>query len=97
MDVPSAALSSAVVSFPQRVLLVDATSNVHPFFTHQLDAGAIRFTTIAHAFNYRVAVLRDGVRSAAHIGRSCREDGRIWEDTGIPRGHQVVRLQSCFR
>ena len=26
--------------------------------------------TIAHAFNYRVAELRDGVRSAIRIGRS---------------------------
>ena len=30
MDVSSAALSSAVVSFPQKVLLVDPTSNLHP-------------------------------------------------------------------
>ena len=33
MDVSSAALSSAVVSFPQKVLLVDVTSNLHPFST----------------------------------------------------------------
>ena len=57
MDVSSAALSSAVVIF-----LVDVTSNLHPFFTHKLDAGPIRLATIAHAINYRVAVLRDGVR-----------------------------------
>ena len=41
MDVSSAALNSAVVSFPQKVLLVDATSNLHPFCTHRLDAGPI--------------------------------------------------------
>ena len=62
MDVSSAAPSTTVVVFPQEVLLVDAASNLHPFFTHRLDAGPIRLTTIAHAFNYRVAVLRDGVR-----------------------------------
>ena len=70
MYVSSAALSSAVVTFPQTILLVDATSNLHPFFLHRLDAGHIRLATIAHAFNYRVAVLRDGVRSAAGVGRS---------------------------
>ena len=31
MDVSLAALSSAVVSFPHKVLLVDATSNLHPW------------------------------------------------------------------
>ena len=50
MDVSSAALSSAVVSFPKEVLLVDATSILHPFSTHRLDVGPIRLTTIPHAF-----------------------------------------------
>ena len=63
MDVSSAALSSAVVTFPHKIILVDATSNLHPFVMHRLDAGPIRLATIAHAFNYWVAVLRDGVRS----------------------------------
>ena len=91
MDVSSAALSSAVVSFPQKVLLVDAISNLHPFCTHQLDAGPIRLATIAHAFNYRVAVLRDGVRSATRVGRSRRAEGRIFlEDTDVPWGHQLA-------
>ena len=90
MNVWSAALSSTVVYFPQKVLLVDATSNLHPFSTHQLDAGPIRLTTIAHAFNYRVAVLRDGVKSAARVGRSRRVEGRILEDTDFPWGHQVA-------
>ena len=83
-------LSSAVVSFPQKVLLVDATSNLHPFCIHRLDAGPIRLTTIAHAFNYRVAVLRDGVRSATRVGHSHRAEGRILEDTDVPWGHQVA-------
>ena len=65
MDVLSAAMSLAVVTFPQTIILVDATSNLHPFCIHQLDAGPIR-----PAFNHRVAVLRDGVRSAARVGRS---------------------------
>ena len=68
MNVPSAALSSAVVTFPQQVLLVDVISILHPFSTHRLDAGPIRLTTIAHAFNYRMAVLRDG----GQVGSTCR-------------------------
>ena len=48
---------------PQEVCLVDATSRLHPFYMHQLDVGPIRLTTIAHAFNYQVAVLRDGVKT----------------------------------
>ena len=71
-DVSSATLDSAVVSFPQEVLLVDTTSILHPFSTYWLDAGPIRHTTIAHAFNYCMAVLRDGVKSAARVGRSRR-------------------------
>ena len=69
---------------------MDATSNLHPYFTHRLYAGPIRLTTIAHAFNYRVPVLMDGVRSAVRVGRSRRAEGRILEDTGFLWGHQVV-------
>ena len=31
------------------------------------DAGPIRLMTIAHAFNYRMAVLRNGVKSAVRV------------------------------
>ena len=74
MDVSSGSSGSAVTFLPQEVLLVDATISLHPFFMHWLDVGPIRLTTIAHAFNYRVAVLRDGVKSAARVGRSRRAD-----------------------
>ena len=86
MDVSSAALSSAVVTFPKKIILVDATSNLHPFVMHRLDAGPIRLATIAHAFNYRVAVLRDGVRSAARFGCSRKAEGLILEDTDVSLG-----------
>ena len=79
-----------MVTFPQTILLVDATSNLHPFFVHRLDAGPIRLATIAHAFNYRVAVLRDGVRSAARVGRSRKAERRILDDTDTSWGHQVA-------
>ena len=61
VDVSSASLSSAVVPFSQTVLQVNVPCDLHPFFAHKLDAGPIWLVTIAHAFNYRVAVLRDGV------------------------------------
>ena len=73
---------------------MDATISLHPFFMHRLDVGPICLKTIAHAFNYRVAVLRDGVKLAARVGRSRRAAERILEDIGIPWGHQVaVMLQ----
>ena len=73
---------------------MDATSNVHPYFTHRLAAGPICLATIAHAFNYRVAVLRDGVRTEARVSHFRRAERRILEDTGVPWGHQVaVMLQ----
>ena len=69
---------------------MDATSILHPFSKHRLDAGPIRLTTIAHAFNYRVAVLRDGVKSAARVGRSHRAEGRFLDDMVVLWGHQVA-------
>ena len=90
MDVSSGTHGSVVTFLPQEVLLVDATISLHPFFMHRLDVGPIRLTTIAHSFNYRVTVLRDGVKSAAWVGRSQREAERILEAIGIPWGHQVA-------
>ena len=90
MDVSSDSPGTMVIFLPQKVLLVDATISLHPLFMHRLDVGPIRLTTIAHAFNYRVAVLRDGVKSAAWVGSSRRAADRILEDVGIPWGHQVA-------
>ena len=46
--------------------------------------------TIAHAFNYRMAVLRDRVKSAARFGRSRKAEGRFLTDTDLLLGHQVA-------
>ena len=75
---------------PQEVLLVDTTNSLHPFFVHRLDVGPLRLMSIAHAFNYRVTVLRDGVKTAAWVGRSRKAAGRILQDIGLHWGHQVV-------
>ena len=69
MDVLSTSLNSAVVPFSQTVIRVDVSCDLHPFFAHKFDAGPIQLVMIAHAFNYRVAVLRDGVKSAIRVGR----------------------------
>ena len=63
---------------------------IHSFFAHKLDAGPIRLVTIAHAFNYRVAVLRYGVKSATRVRSSRKAEGRILNDTDISWGHQVA-------
>ena len=90
MDVSSGNHGSVVMFLPQEVILVDATISLHQCFMHRLDVGPIRLTTIAHSFSYRVTVLRDGVKSAARVGRSRRAAERILEDIGIPWGHQVA-------
>ena len=73
---------------------IDDNHVLHPFFHHRLDVGPIRLTSIAHAFNYRIAVLRDGVKPAARVGHSWRAARQILENVDIPWSHQVaVMLQ----
>ena len=50
----------------------------------------MRLMTIAHAFNYRVAVLRDGVRSAIRVGRSRKAETCFLKDANITWGQQVT-------
>ena len=64
--------------------------SLHPFSVHRLDAGAVQLVTIAHTFNYRVAVLRDGVKSAIQVGRSCKAEGRFLTNTDLLWGQQVA-------
>ena len=63
---------------------------MYPFYCHRLDVGPIRLTSIAHAFNYRIAVLWDGVRLAAWVGRSRKVARLLLDDEDIPWGHQVA-------
>ena len=55
-----------------------------------MDSGPVRLMTIAHAFNYRVAVLRDGVRSAVRIGRSRKTETYFLKEVNISWGQQVT-------
>ena len=61
MGVSSSSVSSAGILFSATVLRIDGSCVLHPFSLHKSDASPIRLMTIAHAFNYRMAVLHDGV------------------------------------
>ena len=46
--------------------------------------------TIAHAFNYRMAVLWDGVKSAVCVGKSRKPEGCYLANSDIPWGQQFA-------
>ena len=72
------------------ILQIDRSCVLHPFTLRKLDVGPIQLMTIAHTFNYRMAVLRDGVRLAVRIGRSRKAEGRFLTDTDLSWGQQVA-------
>ena len=69
---------------------IDNSSALHPFFPHKSDAGPVRLMNIAHAFNYRMAVLRDGVKSAVRVGKSRKPEGCFLANSDIPWEQQVA-------
>ena len=72
--------------FATTALRIDNACALHQFSVHKLDAGPVRLMTIAHAFNYLMAVLRDGVKSAVRVGRSRKVEGRFLSGSDIPWG-----------
>ena len=86
-------VSPAVSPFAVAALQIDDTSAMPPFSVHKSDAGPVRLLTIAHAFNYRMAVLRDGVKSAVRVGRSRKAEGCFLSGSDIPWGQQVAELE----
>ena len=76
--------------FAAAALRIDDTSALHPFSVHKSDAGPVRLMTIAHVFNYRMAVLRDGVKSAVRVGRSRKVEGCFLSGSDIPWGQPVA-------
>ena len=74
LDVLPATLISVPPRLESDIAELDSSCVLHPFFVHKMDSGPVRLMTIAHAFNYRMAVLRDGVRSAVRVGRSRKAD-----------------------
>ena len=79
MDVTSTPLISVPIPVESRAVRIYSSCVIHPFYIHKLDSGLVRLMTIAHAFNYRVAVLRDGVRSAVRVGRSRKTETCFFE------------------
>ena len=86
--------SATLISIPSRVEStsgeLDLSCVIHPFHVHKMDSGPVRLMTIAHAFNYRVAVLRDGVRSALRVGQSRKAEKCFLANGNISWGQQVA-------
>ena len=84
-----ASLTDSVVleasPFAAVALRIDDTSALHPFSPHKSDAGPVRLMTIAHAFNYRMAV-----KSAVRVGRSRKAEGCFLSNSDMPWGQQVA-------
>ena len=91
VDVTSAPLISVPSQVESKTVEIDSSCVIHPFYIHKMDSGPVRLMTIiAHAFNYRVAVLRDGVRSAVRVGRSRKAEKCFLTDVNISWGQQVA-------
>ena len=90
VDVSSATLISVHSGVVGALVELDSFCVIHPFHVHKMDSGPVRLMTIAHAFNYRVAVLRDGVKSALRVGRSRKAEKCFLLNANIPWGQQVA-------
>ena len=90
VDVTSATLISVPSRLGSKTVELDLSCVIHPFYVHKMDSGPARLMTIAHAFNYRVAVLRDGVWSAVRVGRSRKTEKCFLSDVNISWGQQVA-------
>ena len=66
-----------IAILPRESSRIDDTHVLHQFFHQRFDVGPIRLTSVAHAFNNRIAVLRDVVKLAVRIGHSRRRPGRF--------------------
>ena len=76
--------------FAATALRIDDACALHPFSVHRLDAGPVCLMTIAHVFNYRMDVLRDGVKLTVRVGRSQKVEGRFLSGSDIYWGQQVA-------
>ena len=78
------------IPFATTAIRMDDSSTLHPFYPRKSDAGPVRLMTIAHAFNYRMAVLRDGVKSAVRFARARKAEGCFLANSNIPWEQQVA-------
>ena len=90
VDVSSATLISVQSKLENTSVELDSSCVIRQFHVHKMDSGPVKLMTIAHAFNYRVAVLRDGVRSAVRVGRSRKAEKCFLANVNISWGQQVA-------
>ena len=57
---------------------------------NHFDAGPVRLVSIVHAFDYRVAVLRDGAKPALRTARSRKAERGFLVDVSLPWGQEVA-------
>ena len=69
---------------------IDDISVLHPYFPHKSDTGPVRLMTIAHAFNYRMAVLRNGLKSAVRVARARKAEVCFLLNSDIQWGQQII-------
>ena len=63
---------------------------LHPLSVNSFDAGPVRLASNVHAFNYRIAVLRDGAKPATRTARFRRAERGFLDDVSLPCGQQVA-------
>ena len=95
------------ILFTSPVVRIDDTSVLHPYFPQKSDTGPVQLMTIAHAFNYRMAVLRNGIKSAVRVARARKAEVCFLLNSDIQWGQpiaamfqiistMVVELPSCL-
>ena len=92
MDVTSAPRIAVPFTVETQTDQIYSSCVIHPFYVHKMDSEHVRLMTIAHAFNYRVAVLRDGVRSAVRVGQSRKAETCFLKEANISWGQQVTAM-----
>ena len=80
------------ILFASPVVRIDDTSILHPYFPQKSEAGPVRLMTIAHAFNYRMAVLRNGIKSAVRVARARKAEVCFLLNSDIQWGQQVAAM-----
>ena len=70
---------------------IPCESWITPFSGNRFDAGPVRLASMVHAFNYRVAVLRDGAKPSLRTGRSRKADRGFLENVSLQ--HVAVMFQ----
>ena len=80
------------ILFASPAVRIDDTSILHPYFQQKSDAGPVRLMTIAHAFNYRMAVLWNGIKSAVRVARARKAEVCFLLNSDIQWGQQVAAM-----